>query len=141
MTQIINSSMSGSQFNAFLMGTFAGLALVLAAFGVYGVLAYAVARRNHEIAIRRALGATKGDVFRLVLGKATFITFLGIVIGWVGSLSVTRLLGSLLYGVKPTDPLTFAIVSVTLGGVAALAAYIPSRRATQVDPMVALRYE
>ena len=141
MTQVINSSMSGSQFNAFLVGTFAGLALFLAAFGVYGVLAYAVARRTHEIGIRMALGATKGDVFRLLLGKATSVTFLGIVIGWVGSLSVTRLLGSLLYGVKPTDRLTFAIASATLGGVAALAAYIPTRRATQVDPMVALRYE
>src|SRR6516165_3490401 len=141
MTQVINSSMSGSQFNAFLVGTFAGQALFLAAFGVYGVLAYAVARRTHEIGIRMALGATKGDVFRLVLGKATSVTVLGIVIGWVGSLSVTRLLGSLLYGVKPTDPLTFAIASATLGGVAALAAYIPTRRATQVDPMVALRCE
>jgi len=141
MTQVINSSMSGSQFNAFLVGTFAGLALFLAAFGVYGVLAYAVARRTHEIGIRMALGATKGDVFRLVLRKATFLTLLGIVIGWAGSLSVTRLLESLLYGVRPTDPLTFAIVSVTLGGVAALAAYIPTRRATQVDPMVALRCE
>ena len=141
MTQVINSSMSGSQFNAFLVGTFAGLALFLAAFGVYGVLAYAVARRTHEIGIRMALGATKGDVFRLVLRKATFLTLLGIVIGWAGSLSVTRLLESLLYGVRPTDPLTFAIVSVTLGGVAALAAYIPARRANKVDPMVALRYE
>ncbi len=141
MTQVIRSSRAGPQFNTILLGIFAGLALFLAAIGVYGVLAYAVARRTHEIGIRMALGATKSAVFRMVLQQGMFVALLGMVIGWIGSLLVTRFLASLLYNVKPTDPATFAAVSAVLAGVAVLACYLPARRATRVDPMVALRHE
>ncbi len=141
MTQVISSSFAGPQFNTILVGTFAGLALLLAAIGVYGVLAYAVARRTHEIGVRMALGAGRANVLRLVVGQGLKLTFIGIAIGVLVALGLTRFLASLLYNVKPTDPLTFVIVPLVLAGVAALACYIPARRATKVDPMVALRYE
>jgi len=141
MTQVISSSVAGPQFNMILVGAFAGLALFLAGIGVYGVLAYAVARRTHEIGIRMALGARRADVLRLVIRQGLTLASIGVMIGAVVALALTRFLASLLYGVKPTDPLTFVIVSMALTVTAVLACYIPARRATKVDPMVALRHE
>ena len=141
MTQVISSSEAGSKFNTILLGAFASLALLLAAIGVYGVLSYAVAQQGHEIGIRMALGAETRDVLAMVVGQGMKVAAMGVGIGTVGALGLTRLLSSLLYAVKATDPLTFIAASLLLIVVAALASYIPARRATRVDPMVALRYE
>jgi predicted permease len=120
---------------------FSGLTLLLVFVGIYGTLAYTVARRTNEIGIRMALGARKRDVLRLVAGQGLILTFAGVVLGIVAALGLTRFLASLLYGVKPSDALTFAVVSLTVVGVALMASYIPARRAMRVDPMVALRNE
>jgi putative ABC transport system permease protein len=124
-----------------LLGSFAVLALVLGAVGLYGVISYAVTERTHEIGIRLALGAEHEDVLKLVLGQAFRLTLMGVGLGIAGALALTRSLTSLLYGVKPTDPLTFGAVSLILVAVALLASYIPACRAARVDPMVALRHE
>jgi ABC-type antimicrobial peptide transport system permease subunit len=124
-----------------LLSAFAGLALVLACVGIYGVMAYSVAKRTREIGIRMALGATKRDVQALVIGQGLKLALLGVVMGIAGAIALTRFLLSLLYDVKPTDPPTFIVVSLVLIGVALLACYIPASRAMKVDPMVALRYE
>ena len=141
MTQVLASSVAAPQFNTVLLGIFAGLALFLAAIGVYGVLAYSVAQQTHEIGIRMALGAQQRDVFRLILEQGARLTFWGVAMGLFAAFGLTRLMASLLYGVSPTDPVTFAGVAVVLVGIALLACYIPARRAMRVDPMVALRYE
>jgi putative ABC transport system permease protein len=141
MTQVLSSTVAGPEFNTWLLGTFAGVALLLAAIGIYGVLAYSVAQQIHEIGIRMALGAEKRDVLTLVVGRGFKLTLMGVAIGIAGSFAVTRFLSSLLYGVKPTDPFTFFAGTLVLAGVSLLATYIPTRRATKVDPMVALRYE
>jgi putative ABC transport system permease protein len=126
---------------AVLVGGFSGLALALAAVGLFGLISFSVSQRVHEIGIRMALGAQRYDAVRLVLGQALRLTTVGVVLGLAGAIVLTRLIGSLLYGVKPTDPFTLILATLTMVGVALLACYIPARRATKVDPMVALRYE
>ncbi|HYL92398.1 MAG TPA: ABC transporter permease [Alphaproteobacteria bacterium] len=139
--QLVEQAVAQPHFNLVLLGLFAGLALTLAAVGIYGILANMVRQRTREIGIRLALGAQRGDVFRLVVGQGMRLAGLGLLIGLAGALGATRLLTNLLFGVKPTDPLTFAAVVVLLSSVAMLACYIPARRAMRVDPMVTLRYE
>ena len=141
MTQVISTSVAGPKFNTYLFGAFAGLALFLAAIGIYGVLAYAVAQQTHEIGIRMALGAQRGHVLRLILKRGVRLAILGVIIGAFAAVFLTRWMASLLYGVSATDPATFLAVAALLILVALAACYIPARRAMRVDPMVALRYE
>ncbi|HYA24355.1 MAG TPA: ABC transporter permease [Terriglobales bacterium] len=130
-----------ARFQAVLLGLFAGVALLLTAVGLYGVMAYTVAQRTQEIGIRVALGASRADVLRMILARGIAITGLGLLIGIAGAGALTRLLSSLLYEVKPIDPATFALVSLLLGGTSMLASYIPAWRAAKVEPMIALHYE
>jgi putative ABC transport system permease protein len=124
-----------------LLSVFAALALVLAGVGIYGVMAYSVAQRTHEFGIRMALGAQRADVLRSVLAQGLLRAGIGLAIGGVAALALAHFLSSLLFEVQPTDPTTFTAVALGLFGLALLACYIPARRATKVDPMVALRYE
>jgi putative ABC transport system permease protein len=141
LTTLVDDSMTEPRFAMLLLASFAGLALLLATIGMYGVISYSVAQRTQEIGIRMALGAARGNVFGMVLAKGARLAGLGIGIGLAAALIVTRLMTSFLYGVQPTDPLTFTAVSGLLIGVALLACYLPARRATRVDPIIALRYE
>jgi putative ABC transport system permease protein len=141
MREIASQSMTTQRSPMNLLGAFACLALLLSSIGIYGVISYSVARRTHEIGIRMALGAERRDVLKLVVGQGFKLTLLGVGIGIIGALALTRFLSNLLFGVTPTDPLTFVVFSLLLTGMALLASYIPARRATKVDPMVALRYE
>ena len=141
MDQYVSDSASPRRANAMLLGVFAALALVLAAVGMYGVMSYGVTQRVHEIGIRMALGAQKSDVIKLIVGSGMALVLAGIMIGLAGALALSRVLSSLLYEVSATDPMTFGGVSLVLIAVALLASYIPARRATKVDPMIALRCE
>jgi len=137
----IDISTGSERVTAELASLFGGTATLIVGVGIYGLLAYTVTQRFREIGIRMALGAMRDDVLKLIVGRGLMLTLAGVAIGIVGSLVATRFFASLLYGVKPTDPLTFVTVSLLLVGLALLASYIPARRATKVDPMVALRYE
>jgi putative ABC transport system permease protein len=124
-----------------LIGSFAGLALILAMLGLYGLISFTVVQRTREIGIRMALGAQPGDVLKLVMGQGISAVLVGMGIGVIAALALTRLMASMLYGVTPTDAVTFVSVAVVLGGVALVASYIPARRAMGTDPLVALRHE
>ena len=141
MTEAVSESVSQPRFYATLLGSFAMIALVIAALGIYGVISYAVSQRTRELGIRIALGAQRDRVVRLVIGQGLALTIVGIVVGIVGAAALTRLLASLLFGVTPADPLTFAAVSAVFLIVACLASYLPARRAARVDPIIAMRGE
>jgi predicted permease len=141
LEQIKSESLGGNRLRTLLLGVFAGLAMLLAAIGIYGVISYSVAQRTHEMGVRAALGASTWDQIRLVLGSGLSLTAIGLVIGALGALGLTHLLASLLFGVSPRDPWTLVLVAAILAVVALAACYIPARRATRIDPMIALRYE
>lgn len=141
MNQFVNDSVSTRTFTLTLLGLFSGIALLLAAIGIYGVISYSVAQRTRDIGIRMALGASRKDVLQEVLGLGLRLTGIGVISGLIGALAVTRVLSSLLYGVHSTDAVTFTAMSLVLIVVALLASYLPARRAARVDPIVALRYE
>jgi ABC-type antimicrobial peptide transport system permease subunit len=141
MDALISNSLARPRLYAVWLGIFAGVALLLAAIGIYGVLAYAVEARTKEIGIRRALGAQTGNVLGLVLRQSLMVTALGLAIGLVGAAALTHYLAAMLYDLTPLDPRTFAGAAVLLEAVALLASYVPARRATRVDPQIALRAE
>jgi len=137
----VGVTLAQPRFNMMLLGTFAAVAMVLAAIGIYGVIAYGVAQRTREIGIRMALGAQRSDMLRMILRQSLTIVGIGLVVGLISALAMTRLMTTLLYGVSANDVSTYAIVLVLLAGAALLASYFPARRAMNVDPLIALRYE
>ena len=141
MEGVLSESIGDWRFYMNLLGIFAAVAILLAAVGIYGVMSYSVNERTHEIGIRMALGAHSSDVLGLVAKLGIKLTAIGLAIGIAMALALTRLISAFLYGVKPSDPLTYAAVALALAAVALLACYIPARRASRVDPMVALHYE
>jgi len=141
MEQIVAASLAPTQLNMALLGVFAAVGLILAGVGIYGVISYAVTQQTHEIGIRMALGAQTRDVMRMVVKDELLLILSGVGLGLAGAAALTRFLQSMLFGVAPTDPISFAAISVFLTGVGLLAGFLPARRAATVDPMVALRYE
>jgi predicted permease len=141
MNEVIAASLAQQRFSMILLDAFAVVALLLASLGLYGVISYLVGQRTHELGIRLALGAQRSDVLRLVLGHGMKMALGGVALGLLAALGLTRLLAKMLYGVSTTDPATFAVITLLLTTVALLACFVPARRATKVDPLVALRYE
>jgi len=141
MEQVLSESVASRRLSMTLFSLLAGLALLLATVGIYGVIAYTVSSRTHEIGVRVALGAQSGDVLRLILKQGLVLVLSGVAVGLLAAFLLSRVLASLLFEVSATDPATFVVVPLLLVAVALLACYIPARRATKVDPMVALRYE
>jgi putative ABC transport system permease protein len=141
MDQSVDEALAGNRFNAVLFGTFAGVALLLAAVGIYGVMAFTVAQRTHEIGLRMALGAGRGQVLMGVLKEGMVTASIGIVLGTFGAYFVGRTLQGMWYGVEAVDPIAFGVVALLLLGSAMLACLVPARRAASVDPMVALRQD
>jgi putative ABC transport system permease protein len=141
MDEVVAGSFAARKVSMILLAVFAALALVLSCVGIYGVISYMVGQRTHEIGIRMALGAQRGDVMRLVLGEGVRMALAGVAAGIAAALGLTRLMAEELFGVTAQDPLTFAVVAILLTLVALLACYLPARRAMRVDPVVALRYE
>jgi putative ABC transport system permease protein len=141
MDELLSRTLSEAKFSLLLFSLFAALALVLAAIGIYGVMATAVTQRTHEIGLRMALGAQKRDVLRLVIRQGMMLVLIGVVAGLASAVALTRLMSTLLFGVSATDPMTLTLITLLLASVALLACYLPARRAAKVDPMIALRYE
>ena len=141
MDELLTDSMSERQLQTFLLVSFALLALTLAGIGIYGVMSYGVAQRRHEIGVRIALGAQRGEVARMILSRALLLTLAGLALGLIGTYVFGRYLETLLFETKPADPATLVSVTLVLAGVALLAAAFPAARATKVDPMVVLRYD
>ena len=141
LDEYMSGELVNPRFNTVLLGTFAGVAFSLALIGIYSVVSFSVSQRTHEFGVRMALGAKAGDISRMMLGKGMALTLMGVALGLAGALALTRFLESILFGVTPTDPLTFATVAAAVVAVSLLACYVPARRATRVDPMVALRHE
>jgi putative ABC transport system permease protein len=141
MNEIRAESVAPERLNLALLSIFAGIALVLAIVGIYGVMSYSVTQRTHEIGIRMAIGAQPRDVFRMILGQGMILALIGVAIGLVGAFALTRLMATMLFGIEPTDPTTFAAIAILLTAVALVACYIPGRRATRVNPLESLRYE
>jgi ABC-type antimicrobial peptide transport system permease subunit len=139
--QLVARSLDPRRFNLLLLASFAIVALILAGVGLYGLISFMTAQRTYEISIRMAFGANQGDVLKLIIGQGMALTLAGVVIGLLASLALTRLMQKLLFGISPTDPMTFVVIALVLCAVPLLACYIPARRATKVDPMVALHYE
>jgi putative ABC transport system permease protein len=139
MSAVVGGATAESRFYVVLLGTFASIALTLAAVGIYGVMSYSVSRRTHEIGIRVALGAEPSSVLMLVVAQGLRVAAVGVGIGVVASFALTRLMSKLLYGVAPADPMTFVVVTAVLCAVAVVASYVPARRATRIDPLSALR--
>jgi putative ABC transport system permease protein len=141
MDDVVAGATARPRFTLVLLATFAGVALVLAAVGIYGVISYAVSRRTHEIGVRMALGATPRNVVRLIVGQGMRVVAVGVAVGLAGALLVTRLMTNVVYGIRVTDPLTYAAVSVLLVVVALVASYVPARRATRIDPLASMRVD
>jgi len=139
--ELVSRSLGERRFNLILLGAFAGIALTLAGIGIYGLISFSTSRRTHEIGVRIALGAQTRDIMTAVLKEGMLLTTAGLALGLIASIALTRLLSSLLFGITATDPLTFIAISLVLAGVALVACFVPARRATRVDPMIALRYE